>query len=99
MRWAGGMAIAASVAAVAIVGVRLVSPLEQNTASQLAANTVSTVKESDFIRVGQTHWNTERPELERTLNIYLVEHNEFSPTSSIKGMMVYGRIAGYDTDR
>ncbi len=56
------------------------------------------IAQGDYIRAGDTHWTgkTPTPGLERELNFYLVEHNQYSSVGNIRGMMDYGRVAGYD---
>ncbi|GMR20003.1 MAG: hypothetical protein BMS9Abin36_0598 [Gammaproteobacteria bacterium] len=92
----GSLAIAASVAVVALIGVQFRAPDSKQSAAQMVATTVP-VATKDYIRAaGETRWKQRQPGTEHKLNMYLVEHNEFSPTTSIKGMMNYGLIAGYD---
>ena len=94
-RLAGTLALAASVAAIAILGVQRVNapPAQPVT---LAAS--SPVIAEPVIRVGTTRWDTKEPAAEDALNAYLVEHNEFA--SSIGGMMPsYVRVVGYDSDK
>lgn len=94
-RWLGTMALAASVAAIAIVGVRWFSPTEpQPTPQQIA---VVPAQQPDFIRAGLTRWDTGKPEHAKLLNTYLLEHHEFTPTTGMNGVMSYGRFAGYDS--
>lgn len=90
---AAGLAIAASVALVAIVGIRT-EPVEQSTPAPVAA-----VSQDDFIRASETRWSTREPGLESRLNMYLVEHNEFAPTSGIKGMIGFVHVVGYDNEK
>ncbi len=98
-RMVGSLAIAASVAAVALIGVQFRAPDNKQPAAQVAATTAP-VATRDYIRAaGETRWKQRQPGTEHKLNMYLVEHNEFSPTTSIKGMMNYGRIAGYDNKK
>jgi sigma-E factor negative regulatory protein RseA len=87
-----GLAVAASVAAVAIVGVRWYSPDEE--APQLVAQSV---QEADYVRGGATRWQAVSTDVEHDLNMYLVQHSEFTPTSSMNGVMSYVRFVGYDT--
>lgn len=94
-RWVGTMALAASVAVVAITGVRWFSSNEsQPTPQQIA---VAPGQPPDFIRAGLTRWDTGKPEHARLLNTYLIEHHEFTPTTSMNGVMSYGRFVGYDS--
>jgi sigma-E factor negative regulatory protein RseA len=94
-RLAGTLAMAASVAAIAILGVQRVNapPAQPVT---LAAS--STAAPAPVIRVGITRWDTKEPEAEQALNAYLMEHNEYA--STMGGMMPsYVRVVGYDSDK
>lgn len=94
-RLAGTLALAASVAAIAILGVQRVNapPAQPVT---LAAS--SPEAPAPVIRVGTTRWDTKEPQAEDALNAYLMEHNEFA--STLGGMMPsYVRVVGYDSDK
>lgn len=104
---AAGLALAASVAAVAIVGVRTLSPaavpgaavpprtaLAPAPAANPAPVSVAAVPEKSRRGI---HWDTAQPEVENNLNTFLVQHSEFTRTSGL-GVMSYVRIAGYDTN-
>lgn len=92
----GSLAIAASVAAVAILSLK---PLDPGSNQDTSIATLQSVQDGQYIRAGETRWNIEQPELESTLNMYLVEHNEYAPTSSLRGMMSYGRVVSYDRNK
>lgn len=94
-RFVIGMGIAASVAVLAIFSLQVLNPGTNNPSAQVA----SQVRSTDFIRTRGTHWDTDRPEIASTLNVYLVEHNEFMPTNGMGGMFPYVRVVTYDTDR
>jgi sigma-E factor negative regulatory protein RseA len=96
-RWIGGAAIAASVAAVSVVGIRMVNPVPGTQPTQLA--TTQPVPNGNFVRTSDTRWNTISPDVENDLNLYMVEHSEFTPTSRMNGMMSYVRIVGYDSEQ
>jgi sigma-E factor negative regulatory protein RseA len=90
-RLAGTAAIAASVAVIALVGVQFLpgpsapaGPLAQSPAAP--AHAVS------------TRWQTRKPEQANNLNVYLVEHNEFSSSNSVGGMFPYVRIVSQGED-
>lgn len=90
-----GLAVAASVAAVALIGLqRFTGPEEglRTSAPRLAAID----RPVDDHAVG-TRWD--RPEMGARLNAYLVNHNEYTSDTSLQGMMNYVRIAGYDSNR
>lgn len=93
VRWAGSLALAASVAAVAILGVQwFVSDDRQGAPQQVAARSD---QQGSYVRAG-IRWVPVEPEVGRILNTYLVEHHEFTPTSSMNGVMSYGRFVVYD---
>lgn len=91
---AGSLAIAATVAAVTLVGLQLL----QRPDGAGSAVVATSAPAAATVRVGATRWDTNQPELERTLNVYLVEHNEFASTG-VGGMLPYVRVVGYDSDR
>jgi len=94
-RLAGTLALAASVAAIAILGVQRVNVPTDKPATLAASNPVTA---APVIRVGTTRWDTSEPQAEEALNAYLVEHNEFA--SNFDGMMpAYVRVVGYDSDK
>lgn len=94
-RWVAGMAVAASVAAVAIVGVRSFGP-DQGSAPQLFAQSVET---ADYLRNDGIRWKAVSTDVENDLNMYLVQHSEFTPTTGMNGVMSYVRFVGYDTKK
>jgi sigma-E factor negative regulatory protein RseA len=93
VRFAGTLAIAASVAAIAIVGVQWIHQPAASARPQLASNKPETAQ---IIRSGVTRWDMKEPETESALNAYLIEHDEFSSTSGIGGMIPYVRVVTYD---
>jgi sigma-E factor negative regulatory protein RseA len=95
---AGGLAIAASVAAISIISLQPSDSPDRGQLSSLASKSV--VENNEYIRAaGVTRWSKRQPGLESTLNMYLVEHSEVTPTASFRGMMSYGRVAGYDNEK
>ena len=95
-RFLGTLAIAASVAAIAITGVQWV---HRPAPAPLPALATNTPVPQNFIRSGTTRWDIKEPEAESALNAYLVEHDEFASTSGLGGMMPYVRIVSYDNDK
>lgn len=93
MRLAGTLAIAASVAAIAITSLQSLNQPASTPLSQLAADQPAS---GNIIRAGSMHWDRKEPEAESALNAFLVEHNEFASSSGIGGMMPYVRVVGYD---
>ncbi|MBI5783476.1 MAG: sigma-E factor negative regulatory protein [Gammaproteobacteria bacterium] len=94
-RYAGTLAIAASVAVIAIASVQWFSRPASAPVASLAAVQPAP---DNFIRAGTTRWDMKQkePEAESALNAFLVEHNEFASSSGIGGMMPYVRVVGYD---
>ena len=95
-RFLGTLAIAASVAAIAITGVQWIHPPAPAPLPALAANKPAS---QNIIRSGTTRWDMKEPEAESALNAYLVEHDEFASTSGLGGMMPYVRVVSYDNDK
>lgn len=90
VRHAGGLALAASVAAMSIYGVRFIWP-DTPQPAPLAASKVAPQQPATAVAKtdpAQRKW-------EKDLNALLVQHSEFSPTSGM-GVMPYVRIAGHD---
>ena len=93
VRLAGTLAIAASVAAIAIAGVQWLHHPVSSTGQQLASNKPESAK---ILHAGATRWGVRDTEKESALNAYLIEHDEFSSTSGLGGMMPYVRAVSYD---
>lgn len=97
MKPVAGLAIAASVAAMAIIGLQNMgqggSPY-QDTPRLAQTQPLSTIQ-----RVSGTRWDMQQPETESRLNGYLVNHSEYTSGISLQGMINYARIAGYDSRR
>ncbi len=96
-----GLAVAASVAAAALVGVsRLELREDGGQAPRLAAVDVpADVPASSRPVAAGTRWDLRRPQVAARLNAYLVNHTEYTAGSSPYGMLSYTRIAGYDARR
>lgn len=92
----GTVAIAASVAAVAIFGLQWTRTPIAGT-QQLAAQ--SKPAPAQVARTGAMRWDTTHAEAENALNAYLVEHNEFASHSGFGGMSPYVRVVSYDNDK
>lgn len=98
---AAGLAVAASVAALSIAGLRLAWPTDPAKPVLLAQAPAPAVPTANQVVANPRrgiHWDTPQPELENSLNAFLVQHSEFTPTSGM-GVMSYVRIAGYDSKR
>ncbi len=95
VRRAGFLAAAASVAALTLFGWQaLYAPKETSAPSYARVET-----RQHAVRTGSMRWDTDRRETETALNMYLVEHNEFAPTSGVSGILPYVRVVSYDSER
>jgi len=92
-KMAGSLAIAASVATIAIISMQV--DTRESAGTQNIAK-LTPITSSDFIRTRGTRWSKGTSTTEKALNMYLVEHGEFNPSSNFKGMMSYGHIVSYD---
>jgi len=96
IRFVGTLAIAASVAAIAIVGVQW---LNQPTPTPLPLVAASNPAPEVAVRaVASSTTNAGDEETVNALNAYLVQHEEFSSTPGIGGMMSYVRAVSIDKD-
>ena len=88
-----GMAIAASIAVVAMLGVQALQREAVSTDTQVAA----VADDGGYVRRVGTYWNLRQPALESKLNSYLVDHAEHAPWR--RGMLPYATLVGYDSTR
>ena len=88
LRYTAGLAIAASVAAVAILN--LTPPLSPSTPS-IAKSAPATSSKSTVADARRMP-----AEQQRALNPYLVQHGEFAPTPGMNGMLSYVRVVGHN---
>jgi sigma-E factor negative regulatory protein RseA len=92
-RQVGSLALAASVAALAIFTLAPHAQRGGSAGQSLASAGNSAVH---VTRSGTTRWETLPPEMENTLNAYLVEHGEFSASPGLNGLTSYARFVSYD---
>lgn len=92
----GTVAIAASVAAVAIIGLQWMRAPIVGTQQLVAQSKPAPVQ---VVRTGAMRWDTTHAEAENALNAYLVEHNEFASHSGFGGMTPYVRVVSYDNEK
>lgn len=92
-RQAASLALAASVAALAIF---TLAPEEQSATAERQAQAVAADPGARVARAGSTRWETLPPEMESTLNAYLVEHGEFAMSPGLNGLTSYARFVSYD---
>jgi len=89
LKFTAGVAIAASVAAVAILNL---SPLVSPSSLTAARSTPGSAARSMVAKTRPA-----APAQQRVLNPYLVHHAEFSSASSVNGMSAYARVVGRDS--
>jgi len=82
-----GMAVAASVALVAILTV---------TSVRQSAGPAATVTRVSDIHGEQ--WNRLDPQIDKRVSGYLVNHNEYAASRGMQGVMPYVRIVGYTSE-
>lgn len=96
LRTTGMVAMAASVAAVAILGLQWLNRPESGPVSPLANQ--ATPPATRVAAARDARKTAPQSETERALNAYLVEHNEFA-TAGMGGMLPYVRVVGHDTSK
>ena len=89
---AAGLAIAASVAMVAIFTLQPLSPADAPESSLALQKSPTAVAVSGPAKVAPAPRQS-------TLNTYLVEHSEFTPNAGMNGMMSYVHIVGYGNSK
>ena len=90
-KWIPGLALAASVAGLVGFIFFTIQPNQNNTRPAQPAN---------FAQIEQaTKWETTTPDQEHALNTFLVEHGEFTPMSSMNGLMAYAKFVSYDASK
>ena len=94
-RLVGTLAMAASVAVIAIAAVQWFNRPDSSPAPLLA--TAQTAPEK-IVRVDATRREAQSrdTETDNALNAFLVEHNEFASSNGLGGMMPYVRVVGYE---
>lgn len=93
-RYAAGLALAASVAAISIYGVRFMWSAAPASPALAAAGAVPS-QPASVAQASVAQTDQRQREWENSLNAFLVQHSEYSPTSGM-GVMPYVRIAGHD---
>jgi sigma-E factor negative regulatory protein RseA len=92
---AAGIAIAASVAVVAVT----LAPQFINSPSDGREIAASDIQPAQHIYEAEdgTRWDMlQKPKVESRLNNYLVNHQEFAPAGNMKGIMPYASFVSYD---
>ncbi len=98
IRPVAGMAIAASVAALTVVGVLYDGDqLSAPNLPQVADSRATQVAIPDiFTIVPRSAWQSAKPAVVSHLNGYLVDHSGYAGFGSAQGIIPYSRVAGYD---
>ena len=91
-----GLAIAASVAVVSVVGLQAYRQSQSMDQGLPPALANAHVQGGQVRLASENRWASQGPEVESRLNGYLVNHNEYSSSPDFQGMMNYVRIVGYD---
>jgi sigma-E factor negative regulatory protein RseA len=100
IRALGTLAIAASVAVIAITGVQWTrSPVSLPAPTAMLVAQEAPPQKQNIILSADTSQVTKTTEAENALNAYLVEHDEFASTSGLGGMMPYVRVVGHDSNK
>jgi len=92
LKQAAGVAIAASVTGVAILGIQSTNGVDSGHGTAQVAQPQEYIRmEPTLVASGQAKALAEND----ALNSYLVNHNEFSANSGMQGVLPYVRIVGY----
>jgi len=89
---AAGLAMAASVGALAVVGV--ISQPQSQVLPIMSTAAVEAPVQTLAVTAGGNRWTVEESEIADRLNTYLVDHNEYAGAS---GVFSYARVVSYDT--
>jgi len=87
---AAGLAVAASVAVMAVMSLQ---SAQQGTPSPAEVVASAPPPAGDYVRVSDEPGN---PSVDRKLDIYLVNHNEYAVNRGMQGMLPYVRIVGHE---
>ena len=92
-----GLAIAASVAALAVIGAqRIQTPVEINSQPPVAQQRFQTPVEPASISV--VRWDDVSPAAVSRLNSYMVNYSEYRSNLGVPGILPYVRIVGSETE-
>ena len=93
-----GLAVAASIAAVAVLSLQTTAPLQTASPVNLAGLSGAAPVALVSSAAGRSRWSAGRPSVESKLDIYLANHNQYSMSTEMQGMLPYARIIGYETN-
>jgi sigma-E factor negative regulatory protein RseA len=96
-----GLAVAASVAVVAVLSLQSYDTDPNASAPQVAVNTpqVDATPPAPVLRVSEGDWARIEPRVTKRLDDYLVNHNEFAASRGVQGVMPYVRIVGFEEEQ
>ncbi len=92
LKQVAGVAIAASVTGVAIIGIQTMNGVDS------APSAVPVAQQQEYLRMEPTQLARAKEKATQNsdaLNPYLVNHNEYSANSGIQGVLPYVRIVGH----
>lgn len=98
-----GLAVAASVALVAVLSVTSLRTGDNTAQVPTLASTQSppagtaTASLASVTEAPSDRWDRLDPHIDKRLSGYLVNHNEYAASRGVQGVMPYVRIVGYDT--
>lgn len=96
-RYGAGLALAASLSAVAVLGIQSLASKPLTPQSQIATTLpVNPNPEIASIQKDNRRWAVLEPDVKERLNTYLVNHTEYVDMPS---MLRYGRIVSYESSR
>jgi sigma-E factor negative regulatory protein RseA len=95
LRPIAGLAVAASVALVAVLVVTSVREPAVDTAPSVA----SAQNAAPVNRGSEELWERIEPRIDKRMAAYLVNHNEYAASRGVQGVMPYVRIVGYENSR
>lgn len=90
------LAVAASIGALAVVGVMNHQSTVGPTMSPVAMNTPAEQAKTTQVAASGNRWTVGEPAVEDKLNGYLVDHNEYSGAS---GLFSYARVVSYGEEQ
>lgn len=95
-----GLAVAASVALVAVLTVTSVRETTTEPVPALATAQPDSQPDVELARATDNageQWDRLDPQIDKRMSAYLVNHNEYAASRGVQGVMPYVRIVGYDT--
>ncbi|MCU7815663.1 MAG: sigma-E factor negative regulatory protein [Candidatus Thiodiazotropha sp. (ex Rostrolucina anterorostrata)] len=96
-----GLAVAGSLTAVAVVlAPQMINPGSSETPPQTVVSNQLPENKTVYLVQDGTRWELlKKPKVESRLNAYLVNHQDLSPSSNIKGIMPFATFVSYDENK